>query len=320
MEKTKSFSAEYDFVDYGGLAEVSPISNDKIELMLKSPAGSLPENLRFEIYINHSDRPLYISGDSLVKLSANTFVHTVEELTMNTKYAFEVAVADSERNIKYDKGDVKYGTTFPYKTADFLGASKAQPLPGKEGESSILVSWTPAVTGSSTFRLNDSDPIAYEVSYTESVNGANTLDDDLSKVGKFTIPSSLNSTISYDSEVIVNGLKAGTRYLFRVRAINYGHYLDQRDKSGLNYRYEQNNKIVFASTSNTSLEYGLSSNIITVREESGFDALRSINVDWSQGTGGFSGYRVYVKKICKSCNDPTGCNVNIKSCDLSMSI
>ena len=199
-------------------------------------------------------------------------------------------------------------------TSDFAGANGAEPLPGKEGESSIRVYWTPAETGNSTFRLNDFDPIAYEVTYTESQNGFAGLEENSTTRDKFTIPSTLSASISYSSEVIVKDLKPGTNYLFRVRAINYGYYLDKQENSGLNYQYEQNNQIVSASTRNVSIEYGLSNNKINVRQANGFDALKSLSVNWSVGTGGFNSYRVYIKKLDLAANDPTGCNVNIKNC------
>ena len=315
IQKTKSFSAEFDYEDYKGLLEVNPVSHNKIELLLKAPSGSVPGDLRFEIFINFSDKPSYISGDSLLEVSPNTFIHTIENLEMNTKYAFQVGVQDKSRNIKFEKNDAIYGKTFSYETANFNGVTEVSPLPGKKGESSVLVKWTPAETGSSTFKLSASDPIAYEVSYTSSSNGISSLkSNDFTSGGKFTIPSSLAAIISYDSQVVVSGLTPGTKYFFRVRAINYGYYLDQKEKSGLNYSYEQNNKIISTVTNNISLEYGLSDTFIFTRPSSGFDALNSIDVEWSRGTGGFSEYRLFIKKLCPTCADESGCHLNIKNC------
>ena len=200
-------------------------------------------------------------------------------------------------------------------TADFAGINGAEAMAGKLGETSIRVFWTPAKTGNSTFRLNDYDPIAYEITYNESALGAAGIEDTSSSGGKFTIPSTLSASISYDSEAVIYDLKPGTKYLFRVRAINYGYYVDQNEGTGLNFRYEQNNKIVSATTRNISLDYGLSNNEINVTTSSGFDALNSVDVSWSIGTGGFNNYRVYIKRLNVTDPDPAGCGVNIKNCD-----
>lgn len=284
--------------------------------MLRAPSGSVPGDLRFEIFVNFSDRPSYISGDSLLEVSPNTFIHTIENLEINTKYAFQVGVYDKNKNIKFEKNDALYGKTFSYETANFNGISEAIPLAGKKGETSVLLKWTPADTGSSTFKLSPSDPIAYEIAYTTSSSGINSFkNNEFSGGGKYTIPSTLAATISYDSQAVVSGLLPGTKYFFRVRAINYGYYLDQKEKSGLNYTYEKNNKIIATETNNISLEYGLSDSSIVAHPSEGFDALRSIDVEWSRGTGGFSEYRLYVKKLCPTCEDITGCNLNIKNCN-----
>ncbi len=304
-----------DRPDYTGLTAATPIAGDKIELELKAPAGSLAENLRFEIYINHSEQPLYVSGDSLIELSPNNFIHIIDGLNINTKYAFEVAVSDTNKKTSYGKGQALFATTFPYMTADFAGVNGAEAMAGKPGETSIRVFWTPAKTGNSTFRLNDYDPIAYEITYNESALGVAGLEDTTSSGGKFTIPSTLSASVSYDSETVIYGLRPGTKYLFRVRAINYGYYVDQNEGTGLNFRYEQNNKIVSATTRNISLDYGLSNNEINVTTSSGFDALHSIEVNWNTGTGGFNNYRVYIKRLNVTDPDPAGCGVNIKNCD-----
>ena len=76
------------------------------------------------------------------------------------------------------------------------------------------------------------------------------------QVYKVTLPETLNGKINYESEITITNLDPGTRYSFRVRAINYGHYIDQKDKTDLNYQFEKNNIILQASTNATSLDFG----------------------------------------------------------------
>ena len=235
---------------------------------------------------------------------------------MNSKYSFEVSVTNLANEITYGKSEVKYATTFPFKTAEFSGASYAEALPGKYGETSIRVIWTPALTGSSTFNLSETDPVGYEISYVESGEGLEALDNPTKTTsgGLITVPTNINGSMSYDSEVVISNLKPETTYLFRVRAINYGFFLDQKEKTGLNYQHEYNNVVVSAKTNAISSDYGFFNYGISAKPGDGFNALKEIDVAWSRGTGGFYGYRVFVRRICDDCETPTPCDLNIKSC------
>ena len=85
-----------------------------------------------------------------------------------------------------------------------------------------------------------------------------------------------------------------------------------REKKGLNYKYEKNNQIISGSTNPVTTEFSLLENFIEATPSSGFQTLKSVDVRWSVGVGGFLGYRVYIKRVDSAQTD--ACSFDIKQC------
>lgn len=299
LQTTKSASSDVEMDQYKGLVSAVAISHNKVELKF-SPISGNPQDIIYHFFINNSDTSIQITGNSLKTNSAGLYSYTLDGLSINTTYSFQISTENIEKNELTSKSDALFSSTFSNNTADFNGVVSAKALKGQQGKYSIRVSWTLAgFTGPSQYSPDMGDTIGYEVTYMPVSEGLNNFNDDSyvssSKISEIE-PSNLTTTTYRSTETYrdISGLDPNTEYFFRVRAIHKG-YVHYYMTSG--YKREMNSKVVSASTLAETGTYDFDSSSVKVSNALSDDGLDQLIVSWDSATGEFYNYRLYVVPV-----------------------
>lgn len=306
---TKNAETGTEIISFSGVTKVEAISHDKVEVSF-FPSTGQPSDLTYLVYVNESLIPIEVKGDSLTLTKGGFYTYVVSGLRVNTEYSFSVGVRNGKTGSETENNKALNTKTFNNYTADFGGISSAAPAAGESGQTTINVEWVPAVSLGSQFSPRANDPIAYEVAYLSSEDGtaSDLINDNNPKIVRLQNPSSLPSSPQLTTERVreVSGLKPGTEYHFRVRAIHKA-YVDFSLTPG--YKTEQNNKVFSTSTLESSGLFDWSTESFAVERPLGEDALTKIDIKWATATGPFVNYRVYNVKV----GEPTEALVDVQA-------
>ncbi|MDD0854246.1 fibronectin type III domain-containing protein [Halobacteriovorax sp. GB3] len=303
-QSTKNASYGSKEISFSGIVKAVGIANDKIEVSFL-PASGNPQDLTYKIYVNNSLTPLEIKGDSLVINQSGNYQYVVENLRTNTEYSFGVGVANSKTGEESNNNKTLFAKTLTNNTAIFGGISRAAPLSGASGRTTVKVEWIPAQSSGRIINLPETDPVAYEVRYISSVNGTpqDLLDDGNQAVQRDYFPSDYmtNPRPASISSVEIANLNPGTKYYFNVRAIHQG-FVDYSETI-TSYQRETNNFVLAASTLSGNDVFYWNADSVNLVTPAGDQALTSVDIRWDAANGPFSEYYVYYRKVGEPSDD-----------------
>lgn len=297
--ETKAAEVGGESIAFSGLTRVIPIAHNKVELYF-SPAPGAPNNLVYLIFVNNSQIPIEVSGSSLEITTTGEYRYTLRNLAVNTLYDFAVGVRNTITGDESSTNRSLQARTFSNITANFDGITALYAAPGIQGTSSLVAEWIPAETLGSEFIPRITDPIAYEIKYMPTSAGSPLLLNENGNPNVITqqIPSAISNSSpgSTERSRALTGLEANTSYYVQVRAIHKSYASFMSDP---NYKFEQNTKFLRATTAveGALLDFDLSSfRSIT---PAGFDGLSRIDFRWTQASGPFLNYRLYIRKVAE---------------------
>jgi hypothetical protein len=235
-------------INFTGLSRVNPIAHDKIELFF-FPASGDQNSIIYEVYINSSLTPIPFAPASLTLNSSGEYRAVVNGLNMNSTYSFNMKarIKDANTSSTLDPSKALNAKTFSNQTADFLGVSSVDRMPGSLGETQIKISWIAAKSIGGLFSARNFDPVRYEIKYVSSLAGPSKLNDpdytgnDLKVIYTSPAPLSGKSTqLDTSTSKVLENLTPATTYYIQVRAIhsNYDAFkFDVKYKHDLNTKY-----------------------------------------------------------------------------------
>jgi len=299
---TKAGTVKKTPVPFSGLVNAKGIAHDKVELFWL-PASGAAANIVYEIYIDNSVSPISIAGTSLQVNSIGQVQYTVTGLDTNKNYLFSVGVRDLKEGTSSENNKTMDAKTFANYTADFMGVNNVRQAAGAAGKTTLIVEWTPATMQSPLPSIPfPFDPVAYEVSYLNSLQGKPS--DLADPENSFVVTKQFPGTITPSSGGIVMGstpianLSAGNTYYIMVRAI-HSDWMGKKDIVP-NYKREMNTKFIQAKTINDSGVFSLPSDVLTAKlPEAGNEQNSKVELEWTPAQGSFNNYRVYWRKAAE---------------------
>lgn len=289
--KVASSEAKSTPISFEGLAKLNPIAENKIEVYFYEAETSADE-VTYELYVNNSAVPIKLSSKSLPKISGGFLVFTLGGLETNTMYSFNMRAipAGEVSNARLDATKTLYATTFNNETATFAGVSSATTLPGADGKTKVLVKWVPA---NDSGLGNGTDPNRYEISYISQDGGiANINTVGASTRGTKIVAANAAEYLSTGG-VVVDGLSAGKKYYFQVRAIHNSY--DAQHAINPNYHYEMNTRYAEATTTADGAALIFNTQV-TLSNIVGLSGLTAMNVAWTPAVGVFNNYYLCYKQ------------------------
>ncbi|HAZ12286.1 MAG: hypothetical protein A2X86_03525 [Bdellovibrionales bacterium GWA2_49_15] len=303
LSKTKTATTKTVKLPFSGLASAEPIAHDKVEVYFY-PAKGKPEDLTYEIYVNGSEAPIFIAGNSMTPNPSGKLMYTVTGLQVNTTYSFAVSATNNETKSSSDSGDTLSATTFANITADFAGIASVRTPAGVAGQSSVIVEWVGATTTGSAFNPKTADPVGYEVTFISDTGGANNLNN-ASYTGNDRVvnlvpnPIPESPLLATERSRTITGLASGKKYFFQVRAYHKGYIMFGGLNGDSNYKREQNHKFLSIVTGLPTGMFNFETSLVKAINPDGKAALTNIDVTWKPATGDFDHYRVYFKEMGK---------------------
>lgn len=319
--KTETAKTAVPSLSFAGITAAIPVSDSKVDVYFNAGPGN-PADLKYQIFVNDSKNPIEVSGNKIVPslVRPGEFKYTVENLRVNTNYAFSVGLKDAKSGLVSNVNKSLSAQTFINLTAKFNGVLSAKPLAGSLGTTRIELKWIPASISGGILGAMPEDPIAYRIQYIEAglgspvdlINETNpnivtyisdATDATLIKTG--TSPKllkNLKKSINSTTSVVIPDLLPATKYYFLVRAIHTA-YIDYRLLDG--YKFEENLNVVEVETLEPAAPVTWNETSVvasTVLEDA---TLSKKNLNWDPATGPFKNYRIYVRALGATNNPVT---------------
>ena len=307
LEKTKTAKTKIEKLPFSGLNTVKPVSHDKVEVNFYAANGK-PEAITYEIYVNETEAPIFVSGSSLTPNPKGQLIYTVSGLQVNTTYSFAVSAKNNETGARSDSGTSLFAKTFANITADFNGISNVRLPNGTAGQNTVVVEWVPAVTKGTPTAPKNPDPVGYEIIYIGEDGGASNINNP-NYTGSDRFVSLVPGTFSNPPLLVteryrlITGLVPGKKYYFQVRAYHKGYVIYGGVSGDPNYKREENNQFLSVTTRLPTGIYDFDPLSVNLRNPDGETALTAIDVVWTAATGDFDHYRVF-KASVTSDSDP----------------
>lgn len=288
-EETKGAELSTTFIEYAGIVDAVPIAHDKVEIFFNQAPGDATKLTYLISYDGSSDLKA-VRASSLRPDYRGYLRYTYYGLDVDTKYYFRVQVKndDGERS---DSPKFISTATFINKTADFFGISAVENMPGSDGINSAKILWPEATQLGTPQTPKETDVSEYIVTL---------LDADALTPADFDNPAfgepirKIFHVNNRKVNLIATGLKGGTRYLARVRAIQHGYLTNSADSS---YKIEANTKYVEFSTLSSNMgELDVDTSLIyanLIADSNG----RAIQINWDTVSGAFDHFRIYYNKV-----------------------
>lgn len=289
-EITKGVNLGDAVVNFEGIYNAQAIANDKVEVFFYPAQGDSRE---FTYVVNYDGAsfPLTFPGETLRPDYRGLLKVKVQNLEINKNYVFNVQVKNNFGIVSSNDKIISV-STYSNITANFAGIGDCKNLSGADGKNAITVEWPAAERQGSDFLKKEIDPVLYEIVLLDSDSATPVAFDDVT----FSLPTRLVNYV--DGKKIshqVNGLKPGTKYYVRVRAIHQG-YSDYG--SSPTYSKETNSDyIVIETLSDQASDVEINLDSFNVVLPSNSTGLTSLKTSWEQGIGAIDHYRVYYKKL-----------------------
>jgi hypothetical protein len=300
--KITSEGDQVSSISFNGLSGVNPIAHDKIELFF-FPATGDQNSIIYEVYVNSSLTPIPFAPASLTLNSSGEYRAVVSGLNINSTYSFNMRarIKDANTSSSLDPSKALNAKTFSNQTADFLGVSSVDRMPGSLGETQIKLSWIAAKSIGGLFSARNFDPVRYEIKYVSSLAGPSKLNDpnytgnDLKVIYTSPVPLSGKSTLlDTSTSKILENLTPSTTYYIQVRAIhsNYDAF-----KFDVKYKHDLNTKYLSITT--------LSGGDVSSIEDTSFKIVTPANDQipgtligqWESAEGAIFNYKICYKQI-----------------------
>ena len=300
FETTEVVADAVEYEQFDGINEAIAISHDKVEVYFYEAENINAENVAYQIHFDGAEYPIFVPGNALAPRADSRLMYTVEGLTPNREYYFEVQFMNLLTGQVSSSTEKKVVKTFYNRTADFYGVESVIHQPGPDGTNFVKVSWGAAVRESSGVIPMLADVSKYEV----TVLNASRL---ISDFDNENLPNE-ERKIAYFNESstygIIGGLQPNSTYYIRVRAIHHGYY---ENLDNIDYQHEKNNRyveITMLSGDGSEIEFDTDSFIVT--KPDGLEGLNSAVANWGFPTGGaFDHFRIIYKGSDPESGDST---------------
>lgn len=287
---TKGAAAKTTPLTFEGIFQATPIAHDKVDVFFYPAVGD-PRSFTYFIYYDGASQPITIPGATLRTDYRGLLKTTISNLQIGTTYSFNVQAQDENEN-RSTNTLTQTATTFTNQTANFSGVAVVRNLSGADGRNALRVEWPEAERIGSVFSPKEVDPVQYEITVVDGDQLTPAAFDDIS-IGE------PNRRIVYvsDSKIAhnVEGLKSGTKYYIRVRAIHYGF---SQNSANISYKREANSNYYLAQTLSDQLgDIDVDLSVYNVNPSAGSAGLTAFDVSWDPARAAFQEYRVYYHQV-----------------------
>jgi hypothetical protein len=291
---TTEFNRPKTFFNYKGIIRASAISHNKIELLFTKvevdPLTESQEDYYYKLYVNDDQNGLEIIPSTLTSNLGGSYYYIVDNLQMNTIYAFTVRAFNRKTGAESKKEERVLLRTMSNTVSDFLGISKVDLTPGSES-TSVRVTFNRIAQP--VDKNNPYSPVRVELYYSENPSELMNLTSP-----QLTLPSTPGSELpsNYQTNFTVQGLTPNTTYYFRVRAI---HRIFAQNESQVYNPYDRERNTKYLSIKTVSSQVMANINDpreFKVQRANGILAYSQVQASWVPPTGNYKGYRlVYAK-------------------------
>lgn len=291
---TTEFSKTKTYFTYKGIIRASAIAHNKIELLFKKvdidDLSDSEDNYFYKLYINDDPYGVEILPSTLSSNLWGTYYYIVENLQMNTIYAFTVRAFNRKTGAESQKEERVILKTMSNVVSDFMGISKVDLVPGSEA-SSVKVTFNRIVQPVED--KNPYSPVRIELYY-------ETDPEKLMNMTKpsLTYPENTENLLSanYRTHFLVSGLKDKTKYFFRVRVVHRIH-AENENLVYNPYDREKNTKYLAIETAPLAAIGNIKNPTqFKVQRANESLAYSQVQASWVPAAGSYKGYRlVYAK-------------------------
>lgn len=288
--KTSIASEPKSAINFSGVYQATPISQDKFEIFFY-PATGGSGKYNYIIYVGDQPFPTTVPSEVLAQDYRGLLKHTVTGLETGKSYHIKVEAEDQFTGGKDDNAAVLQSTTFLNLVADFSGIASVTNTAGIDGLDSIKIRWPHAAVDVGSVGGSVTDPVSYEIVAVDSDLLTPGNMDDVEKgpnQGRFVKSLLYNSQIN---ETIMRGLKSDTKYYVRVRAL---HKTSIEDNNNPRLRSELNTNYLPIKTLSADLgAINFKTGGLTISRNEGSAQSSSLVLSWPVASGVFDHFRIY---------------------------
>lgn len=286
---TKGTNTGDAVLSFDGIYAANSISNDKAEILFYPVSGD-PRDFTYVVNYDGATANYSFPGETLRPDYRGLLKVKIHNLEINKSYIFNVQVKNQYGIISSSK-QTRTIKTYANITANFEGIANVKNLAGSDGKNSIIVEWPAAERQGSEFLKKEIDPVLYEIILIDSNSATPIAFDDETFVSPTRI---VNYVDGLKIRHQVNGLKPGTKYYVRVRAIHHGY---TQYGSSVSYKKEQNSDYLTIETLSDQLsDVDIDIDSFNVQLPDGNLGLFSLETSWELAKGAIDHYRLYIKK------------------------
>ena len=291
VKEVNNVGQQVTIQEYPGIQLAEAISHERVEIFFEPAGGNETENT-YQIYVNDTETPILVNGESLPLQRNGLFKYTLKGLNGGVSYRFRVTYYNKLAGIESTSPNFETAVTFPFEVAEFPGISRLVIPPGNAGKTSMRVEWIPATKYGSNVFPQLKDATQYEIKWISASNGGIEDIDGPNSLIRF-YPSGVNelSGIPSLNYFDITGLTPGEEYFVRVRALHKGWVLYQGQAG---YKHEMNTNYLSARTRSGAEMMNFDGSLVQVTSAAGNKGRTSLDISWPQADGDFENYRTYV--------------------------
>ena len=276
-------------INFGGIHQAVPISQDKIELFFYPAIGGTSKYY-YTFYVGDKPLPYTVPSETLTADYRGLLKYTVTGLEPAKTYVIKGEAIDQSTLDKDSNTITKTITTFPNLVSDFIGISAVYNTAGIEGIDSINVRWTHArIDYSNITGTASTDPKSYEI---VAVDSDRLTPADMDKPQFLAENGRYVKILDYfptQNEAIIRGLKSNTKYYVRVRAI---HKNSVDDFNVPRLRGEKNTNYLTIKTLDNNLANIKKLETLTTAKNPGISQSNSLILSWEPVVGVYDHLRL----------------------------
>lgn len=273
---------------FQGIHSAVPIAGSKVDVFFYPIEGTL-DNYTYVISYDGQQIPEFIEAKNVSPDYRGLIKYTVKNLQLNTKYNFKVQLRDITLGKESATAAKSVVSTFSNVTANFYGINEVRNLPGSLGLTGVEILWPEAeVLGNGSTRIELSDPVEYKITVLDGTN--NSPADINNETFKEPVRRQFSASTN-KKNLIINGLKPGTKYYIQIRCIHQGKIENSANTA---YKVEENTNYLEITTYSENLNsLSFDPDSFYLSYPSGVGGLYALKANWEIPTGNFDHFRIY---------------------------